>query len=208
MKRALSILSLVAALVLPASILTAASVGPLLQSFVDKHELAGAVALVVDNKKVLSVEAVGFADIAGKKAMKTDSLFWIASQSKPMTATAVMMLVDEGKVALDDAVEKYLPEFLGQKVVAEKDGNRVLLKQPTHAITVREVLSHVSGLPFQSDLEKPTLDGLPLNVAVGSYAMTPLQTEPGTHYKYSNAGINTAVRIIEVVTKMKYEDIM
>ena len=66
MKRALSILSLVAALVLPASILTAASVGPLLQSFVDKHELAGAVALVVDNKKVLSVEAVGFADIAGK----------------------------------------------------------------------------------------------------------------------------------------------
>ena len=210
MKRALSILSLVAALVLPASILTAApaSVGPLLQSFVDKHELAGAVALVVDNKKVLSVEAVGFADIAGKKAMKTDSLFWIASQSKPMTATAVMMLVDEGKVALDDAVEKYLPEFLGQKVVAEKDGNRVLLKQPTHAITVREVLSHVSGLPFQSDLEKPTLDGLPLNVAVGSYAMTPLQTEPGTHYKYSNAGINTAARIIEVVTKMKYEDFM
>ena len=210
MKRALSTLSLVAALALPALNLTAApaSVGPLLQAFLDKHELAGAVALVVDRERVLSVEAVGFADIAGKKAMKTDSLFWIASQSKPMTATAVMMLVDEGKIALDDAVEKYLPEFRDQMVLAEKDGNHVVLKKPTHPITVREVLSHMSGLPFQSDVEKPTLDGLPLEVAVRSYAMTPLQTEPGTHYQYSNAGINTAARIIEVVTKMKYEDFM
>ena len=210
MKRALSTLSLVAALALPASILTAApaSVGPLLQAFLDKHELAGAVALVVDRERVLSVEAVGFADIAGKKAMKTDSLFWIASQSKPMTATAVMMLVDEGKIALDDAVEKYLPEFRGQMVVAEKDGTHVVLRKPTHPITVREVLSHMSGLPFQSDVEKPTLDGLPLEAAVRSYAMTPLQTEPGTHYQYSNAGINTAARIIEVVMKMKYEDFM
>ena len=210
MKRALSTLSLVAALALPASILTAApaSVAPLLKAFVDKHELAGAVALVVDRERVLSIEAVGFADIAGKKAMKTDSLFWIASQSKPMTATAVMMLVDEGKIALDDAVEKYLPEFRGQMVVAEKDGTHVVLRKPTHPITVREVLSHMSGLPFQSDVEKPTLDGLPLEAAVRSYAMTPLQTEPGTHYQYSNAGINTAARIIEVVMKMKYEDFM
>ena len=210
MKRTLSILSLVVALTLPASRLAAvpASVAPLLQPFVDKHELAGAVALVLDNEKVLSVEAVGFADIAGRKAMRTDSLLWIASQSKPMTATAVLMLVDEGKIALDDAVEKYLPEFRGQMVVAEKDGNHVLLKKPTHAITVREVLSHMSGLPFQSDIEKPTLDGVPLDVAVRSYAMTPLQTEPGTQYQYSNAGINTAARIIEVVTKMKYEDFM
>ena len=68
---------------------------------------------MADRHNVLSVEAVGFADIAAHKAMKADTMFWIASQSKPMTATAVMMLVDEGKIALDDAVEKYLPEFRG-----------------------------------------------------------------------------------------------
>ena len=73
-----------------------ASSAAALQSFVDKHELAGAVALVADNSKVLSVEAVGYADIAAGKAMTTDAIFWIASQSKAMTATAVMMLVDEG----------------------------------------------------------------------------------------------------------------
>lgn len=209
-KRALSVLSLVTALALPVAHLTAAptAVAPRLQPFVQKHELAGAVALVVGKDKVLAVEAVGFADIAGQKAMRTDSMFWIASQSKPMTATAVMMLVDEGKIALDDAVGKYLPEFRGQMVVAEKDGEHQLLRKPSHPITVREVLSHVSGLPFQSDVEKPTLDGLPLEAAVHSYAMTPLQSEPGTKYQYSNAGINTAARIIEVVTKMKYEEFM
>ena len=187
---------------------TPASVVPLLQPFVDKHELAGAVALVADKDKVLAVATVGFADIAHGTAMKPDALFWIASQSKAMTATAVLMLVDEGKIALDDPVEKYLPEFRGQMVVAEKDNDHTLLRKPAHPITVREVLSHMSGLPFKSAIEEPTLDGLPLAAAVRSYAMSPLQTEPGTHYSYANAGINTAARILEVVSGMKYEDFM
>src|ERR1017187_1299552 len=131
-----------------------ASSAPALQPFVDKHELAGAVALVADKDKVLSVEAVGFADIAAKNAMKTDAVFWIASQSKAMTATAAMMLVDEGKIALDDPVEKYLPEFRGQMVVAEKDNEHMLLRKPRHPITIREVLSHMSGLPFKSAIEE------------------------------------------------------
>ena len=159
-----------------------------LRSFVDKHELAGAVALVADKDNVLSVEAVGFADIEAGIAMKPDAMFWIASQSKGMTATAVLMLVDEGKISLDDPVEKYLPEFRGQMVVAERDDDHVLLRKPTHPITIREVLSHVSGLPFKSAIEEPTLDGLPLAAAVRSYAMTPLETQPGTHYQYFQVG--------------------
>ena len=93
-------------------------------------------------------------------------------------------------------------------VIAEKDDAHVLLKKPVHPITIREVLSHVSGLPLKSAIEEPTLDGLQLASAVKSYAMTPLQTEPGTHYQYSNAGINTSARIIEVVTGKTYEDFM
>ncbi len=187
---------------------TPTSSAVLLKPFVDKHELAGAVALVADKDKVVSVETVGFADIEAGKPMKADSVFWIASQSKGITAAAVMMLVDEGKISLNDPVEKHLPEFHGQMVVAGKDGDKVKLKKPSHPITIREVLSHVSGLPFRSDVEQPTLDALPLVDAVKSYAKTPLQTEPGTHYQYSNAGINTAARIIEVVTGKKYEDFM
>ena len=69
-----------------------------LQPFVESHTLAGAVTLVANKEKVLSVETVGFADIAAKKPMTPDALFWIASMSKSITATALMMLVDEGKV--------------------------------------------------------------------------------------------------------------
>jgi CubicO group peptidase (beta-lactamase class C family) len=183
----------------------AKDVAAVLQSFVDKHALAGAVTLVADKDKVLSLEAVGFADIAANKPMKTDVLFWIASQSKPITATALMMLVDEGKVKLDDPVEKYLPEFRGQWLAAEHDNEHMLLKKPKHPITVRNVLSHTSGLQFKSAMEEPTLDLLPLRVAVKSYAMTPLIFEPDSKYQYSNAGINTAGRIIEVVSGMPYE---
>ena len=77
-----------------------------LQPFIDNHTLAGAVTLVASRDRVLSLEAVGYMDIAAKKPMKTDALFWIASQSKAMTATALMMLVDEGKVNVDDPVDK------------------------------------------------------------------------------------------------------
>lgn len=185
-----------------------ASSATLLQPFVEKHELAGAVAVVADKNGVLSVDVVGFADIAGGKAMTPDAMFWIASQTKPMTATAVMMLVDEGKVVLDDPVEKYLPEFRGQMVVAEKDSDHVLLRKPAHPITVRETLDHMSGMPFQSAIETPTYDTVPLAALVRSYAMTPLEAEPGTRYQYSSAGINIAGRIIEVVAGMKYEDFM
>lgn len=185
-----------------------AKVASLLQPFVEKHELAGAVALVVDKEKVLAVETVGYADIAAKKPLDEKSMFWIASQSKPITATAVLMLVDEGKIKLDDPIEKYLPGFRDQMVIAEKDSDHVLLKKPARPVTIRDTLNHMSGMPFASIVEDPTLDGLPLATAVRTYALTPLQTEPGTKYQYSNAGINTAARIIEVVSGQKYEDFM
>ncbi len=187
---------------------SAKGVAAALQPFVDNHTLAGAVTLVADKDEVLSLEAVGFSDIAAGKPMRTDALFWIASQSKPITATAFMMLVDEGKVKLDDPVEKYLPEFHNQWLAVEQDKDHILLKKPKHPITVREILSHTSGMPFKSALEEPTLDLLPLREAARSYAMTPLQFEPGTKYQYSNAGINTAGRIIEVVSGMPYEEFL
>ena len=199
-------------LLLGSAALTARAEGPgvsaSLQPFVDDHKLAGAVVLVASPDKVLSLESVGYADVSAKTPLKTDALFWIASQSKPITATALMMLVDEGTVRLDDPVEKYLPEFKGQWLAAEQDHDHLLLKKPAHPITVREILSHTSGLPFKSAMEEPTLDLLPLRVAVRSYAMTPLKFEPSGKYEYSNAGINTAGRIIEVAGKVPYEEFL
>lgn len=179
-----------------------------LQPFVDRHELAGAVTLVATRDKVIDVETVGWADIVAKKPMRADAMFWIASMSKAITAAGLMVLVDEGKVRLDDPVEKYLPEFKGQMVIAEKDAAHMLLKKPKHPITVRNVLSHTSGLAAHSAVENPTLDMLSLRVAVLSHAASNLLFEPDSKYMYSNAGINTAGRIVEVVSGMSYEDFM
>lgn len=202
---------LVASVLLPAAepaVAEPASAAALLQPFVDRHELAGAVMLVADKDDVLAVETVGFADIADGRAMTPDTLFWIASQTKPMTAVAVMMLVEEGKASLDDPIEKYLPEFRGQLCVAWKDEGVQLLRKPAHPVTLRGLLSHISGLPFKTPVQEPTLDQLPLVTVVRAAAMTPLLTEPGIAYLYSNAGINTAARVIEVATGLPYERFM
>lgn len=183
----------------------AGSLAAAVQPFVDHHTLAGAVLLVAAKDKTLATETAGYADIEAKKPMTPATQFWIASMSKPITASALMILVDEGKVKLDDPVEKYLPEFKNLWLTAEQDNSHLLLKRPAHPITVRECLSHTSGLPFKSEMETPTLDNLPLKDAVRSYTITPMIFDPGTKYQYSNAGINTAGRIIEVVSGMPYE---
>src|SRR5690242_10855472 len=137
----------------------------MLQAFVDNRAVAGVVTLVANKERVLSREAVGFADIAQARPMREDTLFWIASITKPITATALMLLVDERKVALDDPVAHYLPEFREPWLVAEQDEQHRLLKRPQRIITVRHLLSHTSGLPFASAMEQPTLDLLSLRVA-------------------------------------------
>ena len=94
---------------------------PALQPFVDNHHIAGAVVLVADANQVLATEAVGMMDIAAKKPMRTDCMFWIASMTKSITCTALMMLADEGKVDVDAPVAKYLPEFKDQMLIVERD---------------------------------------------------------------------------------------
>ena len=182
-----------------------AAITAALTPFVSDHALAGAVTLAADKDRTLDLQAVGFADVAARKPMRTNAVFWIASQSKPVTAAALMLLVDEGRLNLDDPVEKYLPEFHGQWLIAERDSDHLTLKKPVRPITVRNILSHTSGLPFASSVEHPTLDALPLREAALSYALSPLQFEPGSKYQYSNAGINTAGRLIEVLSGMAYE---
>ncbi len=184
------------------------SLAAALQPFVDRHELAGAVVLAAGKDSIHALETVGCANIEAGTPMPADAMFWIASMSKPITGAALMMLVDEGRVRIDDPVETYLPEFAGQWLITEADEAHQVLRKPAHPITVRNVLTHTSGLPFRSDMEVPTLDLLPLRVAAKSYAMTPLQFAPDSKYEYSNAGINTAGRIIEVVTGIPYEDFL
>jgi CubicO group peptidase (beta-lactamase class C family) len=186
-----------------------------LQGLVEKHTLAGAVTLVATRDRILYEQPAGYRDLAAKAAMPANAMFWIASTSKPMTVTAFMMLVDEGKVSVDDPVEKYLPEFRHQMVKASDQGQDASnssasshLVPANHPILVREILSHTSGLPFKSAAQPGALDTLSLKDSVLSFAAEPLNFQPGTNYSYSNEGIDTAARIIEVVSGMPYEQFM
>jgi hexosaminidase len=188
-----------------------------LQPLVNNHTVAGAVTLVATKDHIVYFQPVGFRDRDTKANMTADSLFWIASVSKPLTATALMMLVDEGKVNLNDPVEKYLPEFKGQQVYRTRPDPKLSTPNPPkpsdlipadHPILVREILSHTSGLPFKSAAQPGALDLLPLSEAVHTYAAEPLLFQPFTAYSYANEGLNTAARIIEVVSGMPYEQFM
>jgi len=175
---------------------------PVLQSFVDKHIAPGVVTLVANKERVLDLEAAGYASLSNKTPMRKDAMFWIASMSKSLTGTALMMLVDEGKVRLDDPVEKFLPEFKGQQV---KDADGVL-HLPMHPITVREIMNHTSGLVLANEKSLKKTQSLKENVA--AIAALPLRQEPGTKYEYNNCGIDTGGRLIEVVSGMSYSDFM
>ena len=175
-----------------------------LEEFVTDGSLSGAVTVLYHDGKVISEEATGFQDLESKTPMKKDSLFWIASMTKPITATAVLMLQDEGKLSIDDPVMKYLPEFKGQMLIKEKTAEQTVLVMPARAVTIKDLLTHTSGLVGNSPLDAEALDVLSLKEAVITYALSPLQFEPGSKWSYCNPGINTLGRLIEVVSGTEY----
>ncbi len=181
-----------------------AAVPVAMQRFVDAHSIAGAVTLVARHDRVLAQSTVGFANLATHEPMRGDALFWIASMTKPMTAVAVLMLQDEGRLSVEDPVEKYLPEFKGQWRIAESSDDRRVLVRPARPITVRDLLTHTSGL---SDVAAPRPHST-LGELVMAYAQQPLKFPPGSKWEYSNAGINTLGRIVEVVSGQPYAEFL
>jgi|694.fasta_scaffold20446_7 CubicO group peptidase (beta-lactamase class C family) len=179
-----------------------------MQQFVKDGTLSGSVTLLAREGKVLSFEAIGLADIATKKAMEYDTVFWIASMTKPITAIGVMLLQEEGKLSLDDPIEKYLREFKGQLMIKVKSAEHTVLVKPARPVTIKDLLTHTSGLVSHSPLDGEAIDVLSLKEAVITYALSPLQFEPGSQWSYCNPGINTLGRLIEVVSGEEYADFM
>ena len=173
-----------------------------LQELQEKPEFAGAVTMVVGPDRIIALEAFGLADIASGRPMRKDSLFWIASMTKPITAMGVLMLVEEGKLGLDDPVEKYLPSFKAQKLATPT--GPVPTPRP---VTIRDLLTHTSGLSAASPtVANQPVDTIPLAAMVDHSGRTPLISAPGAKWAYSNTGINALGRIIEVVSGQPYPD--
>ena len=171
-----------------------------MQAFVDEHVIAGSVTVVANKNNILSLQTTGYANLATKEPMRSDHLFWIASMTKPMASVCVLQLQDEGKLSIEDPVEKHLPEFKGQWMVEKREKGKLILKRPARAITIRDLLTHTAGLV---NTDTPRAEST-LGELVMSYSKTPLNFEPGSKWSYSNAGINTLGRIVEVVSGVPF----
>ncbi len=174
-----------------------------MKELVDQQRIAGTVTLFQQKGELVHFEAVGWQDIENKKPMRKDSIFQIMSMTKPFTGTAILMLAEAGRLSVSDPVEKHLPEFRGQMV--KVDG---VLKKPSRVITIHDLMTHTSGVhsaPPPGLGELFTKLDRSLADAVLVYSQQPLDFEPGSKWSYSNAGIATLGRIIEVASGMPYE---
>lgn len=180
------------------------SLADIMQQAVDQQAIAGCSFLLVHRGEVVFREAFGFADIESERAFTTNELVPIASVSKPVLASVVMALVDQGKLTLDDPVEKYLPEFKDMKV---KGGEPL-----TRWMTIRHLLSHTAGFWGNKGISAEKLDLIrnfqrPLGEAVSRMATYELEYQPGTKFVYSGSGFCVAGRIAEVVRGQSLEEI-
>ena len=178
------------------------AISKVMQKFVDDREVSGVVTLVGLRDGVEHLEAVGKSDLAAGRDMQKDDLFWIASMTKPMAAICVMMLIEEGKLSVDDRVEKHLPEFKNQWLVQSKDSKQMVLGRPQRAITVRDLLTHTSGI---SDVKAPRPNCSLAELVMG-YSREPLAFEPGSKWSYSNPGINTLGRLVEIASGIPFAE--
>lgn len=153
---------------------------------VANQQLPGVVAAVVNKDQILYLKAFSKQDVGKNIPMAKDSIFRIASMTKPVTSVAIMMLVEQGKIRLDDPISKYLPEYKGREVIAsfnEKDGTYTT-RPAQREITIRHLLTHTSGLGY--DFTSPTVAALLKKTGKAEQDL-PLLFEPGTQWLYSTS---------------------
>ncbi len=164
-----------------------------MQTFVESGDMSGAVTVVISRNKIVHLDAIGLADISRKEPMQTTSMFWLASMTKPVTAAAILMLQDDGKLKITDLVMKYIPAFAGLRTPSGQLAN----------LTISQILTHTSGLgeanPDAALKAKTLSDLIPL------YLSVPMKYEPGTEWRYTQSGINVASHIVEVASGMSFD---
>lgn len=170
-----------------------AAIDAAMQKFVDEGKISGAVTLVGHKGSIAHLGSVGFSNIESEQEMKPWNLFSIASMTKPVVATAVMILQEEGKLSVDDKVSKYIPAFAEVKL---KNG-----EAPSREITIRDAITHTSGLAGDQIFSGSLAE------AVDELSRRPLAFEPGSKWQYS-PGLNVAGRIIEIVSEQPLQDFL
>ena len=178
-----------------------------LQKYLDSGEMPGAISVLYDNG-VQETACIGYADVRTKRPITIDDHYMQCSQTKGFCGVTIAILVEEGKLSLDDPVSKYIPEFKELWIEqSNKDGVRTLVKAK-NTLTVRMVMNHTGGFGFE--LPWYTSMGgwsrrMPLRSVAVMASSLPILFEPGTKAKYSNVGIDIGAAVVEVITGKRWE---
>jgi CubicO group peptidase (beta-lactamase class C family) len=184
-----------------------------MQEYADEGRVAGVVTYVARSGRIAHLEAAGMADIEAGRAMKKDTIFRIASQTKALTSVAVMMLVEEGRVGLSDPVARFLPAFEKTTVAVPSEGSGTDVVPAKRAITIRDLLTHTAGIsygegPGQDQWKAAGIQGWyfadrdePVSAVVERMASLPMDAQPGERFVY---GYNTDILgvVVETVSGM------
>lgn len=186
-----------------------AQIAPRMKEFIDAGKAAGIVTLVAHKGEIVSFDAVGYTDLETRQLMTKENIFQLHSMTKPIVALAAMQLAEEGRLSLADPVEKHLPEFRGQMVVAATQGDGAkLIRKPTRPINIRDLMTHTSGMMLNPPPGIGELHGA-LHKSLADVALVlsqqPLEFEPGSKWQYSNTGIAALARIVEVISGQPLE---
>lgn len=196
----------------------------MLEEAMQKDQVPGLVAMVVKDGKIVYHSAKGLADVESGKAMEKNSIFRIASQTKAITSTAIMMLWEEGKFRLDDPISKYIPEFKNPQILNTfRYGDTTYNTKPsTKEITIRHLLTHTSGLGYgvidgdermkmiyhkAGVMDLFTTENITIGESVKRLAKLPLHHEPGAKFTYSE-GLDVLGYLIEVVSGMPFDQFL
>ena len=196
-------------------------INQVMQKYVDEKKLAGMVTLIARRGKIVHFDKFGMADVDAKKPMQTDALFRIYSMSKPITSTAVLMLFEEDRFRLTDAVHQFIPAFKEVKVLDAAVNAEKRLIEPRRPITIRDLLTHTAGLSYGfddnfyiDDLYRRDVWGkqdrhpnMTLEEMVTEIARIPLAFHPGSNFRYSMA-TDVLGYLVQVVAGLPFEDFL
>ncbi len=176
-----------------------------LKPYIDSGELVGAISVLYNDGKT-DVMCAGWANVEEKRPISMEQSFMQCSQTKGFCGVTIAMLVEEGKISLDDPVSKYLPEFKEMKVAVKGKDGKVTLVPAKKQITIRMVMNHTAGFPFEIPTkQKKGWPALSLRDTAKEAASLPILFEPETKTQYSNTGIDIGAAVIEVVTKKQWD---
>ena len=181
-----------------------------LAPYVESGELPGAISIFYKDG-VQETCCIGYADVEAKRRIGLDNVYMQCSQTKGFCGVTIAKLVEEGRITLDDPVSKYLPEFAELWVLEQKDDSTKVLHKAKNVLTIRMVMNHTGGFPFEISAKRPDVrgggwsGGAPIRQVASIAAASPIMFEPGTQVLYSNTGIDIGAAVVEVVTGMKWE---